>query len=566
MLSRVKRRQGYAVLHPMGWDAFGLPAENEAIYQGVHPSESIARYTATYRRQMTRLGCSYDWEREIWSCDPDYYRWTQWIFLTLFERGLAYRAHAPVNWCPTCQTVLANEEAEGGLCWRCGSAVEEQVRPQWFFRITAYADRLRDGLARVDWPDHIKALQLNWLPHLRDWLISRQRYWGTPIPIVHCAACGAVPVPRDQLPVRLPPIQDYRPHGNGQSPLANVAEFVQTPCPRCGGPGRRETDTMGGYACSSWYFLRFANPGYTDGPFDPAAVRAWLPVDLYVGGAEQAVSHLLYARFWTQALHDAGLLDFDEPFPRLRSQGVLHAPDGKRMSKSRRNIVSPDEIIDRTSADALRLHTLFMAPFDEPATWSADGLVGIERFLRRVWEMTGRLMTHDWEVNDPSSIFNHPSSVARRTHRLVQRVTDAVETFRLNTAVAALMEHARWLAGVMGSLPPGQARAEVETFVHLLAPFAPFISEEVWARWGHATSIHQQPWPTFDPALAAPETVEVAVQVNGKVVTRVQVAADADEAAVRETALAAEPVARALAGRTPRRVVVVPGRLVSIAH
>ncbi|MCW5849641.1 MAG: class I tRNA ligase family protein [Anaerolineae bacterium] len=460
-LVRHKLMQGYEVLSPMGWDAFGLPAENEAIYQGVHPSDSIARYTANYRRQMTRLGCSYDWEREIWSCAPDYYRWTQWIFLTLYERGLAYRAHAPVNWCPGCQTVLANEEVEAGVCWRCGSVVEEQVRPQWFFRITAYADRLRDGLARVDWPDHIKALQLNWLPTLHDWLISRQRYWGTPIPIVHCEQCGMVPVPCDQLPVRLPPIQDYRPHGDGQSPLANVAEFVHTPCPQCGRPARRETDTMGGTACSSWYFLRFANPGYTEGPFDPEAVRAWLPVDLYVGGAEQAVSHLLYARFWTQALHDAGLLDFDEPFPRLRSQGVLHAPDGKRMSKSRRNIVSPDEIIDRASADALRLHILFMAPFDEPATWNSDGLVGIERFLRRVWEMTmeggrrwteasrtedGRRRTDDGPTtndqqpmtndgrHDGSSVIGPPSSVngppppsPARTHRLIQRVTEAVE-------------------------------------------------------------------------------------------------------------------------------------------
>ena len=614
VVSRLKRRQGYAVLHPMGWDAFGLPAENEAISRGIHPADSIAAYTATYRRQMTRLGCSYDWEREIWSCAPAYYRWTQWIFLRLVERGLAYRAAAPVNWCATCQTVLANEEVEQGTCWRCHQPVASQVRAQWFFRITAYADRLRADLEPLDWPTHIKTLQRNWIDGLRDWLISRQRYWGVPIPIVHCPRCGLVPVPDAALPVRLPPIDDYRPHGDGQSPLANVAAFVDTVCPTCGGAARRETDTMGGFACSSWYFLRFANPGYDDGPFDPAAVAAWLPVDLYVGGAEHAVSHLLYARFWTKALYDLGLIAFDEPFPRLRSQGVLHAPDGKRMSKSRRNIVSPDTVIDAHGADALRLHTLFMAPFDEPTTWQADGIAGVERFLARVWAMGCRAAaddrppttdhqgdhrppTTDHQGDDRPPTTDHGSVAGRRawpevaeglkvegdgrepatplavvrgrssvvtpeTATLIRRVTESVESFRFNTAVAALMEHSRRLAAQAEEPPPGW-RDEVKTFIAVLAPFAPFIAEELWARLGHTTSVHAEPWPEAGESEVV-ATVEMAVQINGKVVARVTVAADADAATAREAALAAPGVAAALQGREPRRVIVVPGRLVNV--
>jgi len=323
IISRYRRMTGHAVLHPMGWDAFGLPAENEAVKKGSHPRETTTRYAANYKRQMNLLGLSYDWNREIISSDPTYYKWTQWFFLLLYQRGLAYRAPAPVNWCETDQTVLANEEIEDGTCWRCHQPVAQRELTQWFFRITAYADRLREGLDHLDWPQHIVTLQRNWIGILHDWLISRQRYWGTPIPIVHCPCCGEVPVPEDQLPVMLPHLPNYNSHDGARSPLARVPEFVNTTCPRCGGPAQRETDTMGGYACSSWYFLRFASPHYAEGPFDPEAVRRWLPVDLYVGGAEHAVSHLLYSRFWTKVMHDAGLIDFDEPFPVLRSQGAL---------------------------------------------------------------------------------------------------------------------------------------------------------------------------------------------------------------------------------------------------
>ncbi len=575
VISRYRRMAGYAVLHPMGWDAFGLPAENEAISKGVHPRDSTRRYAANYKRQMNLIGASYDWEREISSSDPEYYRWTQWIFLLLYQRGLAYQALAPVNWCQTCQTTLANEEVEDGTCWRCHQTVSRRDLKQWFFRITAYAEELLAETENLDWPEHILAMQRNWIGRsegitfsmviadhadaafdvfttrpdtvygmtfavlapehplvetittseqratmaaytararsmteverlnaershdglfsgayainpvngrrvpvfvadyvllgygtgaimavpahdqrdhefaqkyglpvleviqpqsgpwteqrafegqgnmvnsgpfdgrpsieawqsiaammedegfgrrtvqyrMRDWLISRQRYWGAPIPIIHCQSCGVVPVPEHDLPVLLPHIADYVPRGDGRSPLANQPEFVHTGCPECGGPAHRETDTMGGFACSSWYFLRFSDPWYDAGPLNPEAVQHWLPSDLYVGGAEHAVMHLLYARFWTKVLADAGLLHFREPFPKLASQGIVHAADGKRMSKSRDNVVTPDEVVERHGADILRIHLLFMAPFERNVIWDEEGIVGAERFLQRV--------------------------------------------------------------------------------------------------------------------------------------------------------------------------------------
>jgi len=578
LISRYQRMRGHAVLHPMGWDAFGLPAENEAINKGVHPRDSTRRYAANYRRQMNLIGASYDWEREISSSNPKYYRWTQWLFLLLYRQGLAYQALAPVNWCESCKTTLANEEVENGTCWRCHQPVVRRDLKQWFFRITSYADELLDETYCLDWPEHILTMQRNWigrsegvefemqvdghpgarfqvyttrpetvygmtfavlapehpllqqiptteqranvrdyaekarrLPEIerlnaerardgmftgayainpangqrvpvfvadyvlmsygtgaimavpahdqrdyefaqkydlpsvtviqpdqqtwtadrafeghgtmvnsgqfdgqpsteawhgiasmmesrgygqrrvqyrmRDWLISRQRYWGAPIPMIHCAQCGTVPVPDSDLPVLLPHMPDYLPRGDGQSPLANLPGFIHTNCPACGGPAQRETDTMGGFACSSWYFMRFPDREYDQGPFNPAAIRRWLPVDLYVGGAEHAVMHLLYARFWTKVLADAGLIAFREPFPRLRSQGILHAADGKRMSKSRGNVVTPDEVVERHGADALRIYLLFMAPFDRNVNWDEEGISGAERFLQRIWRL-----------------------------------------------------------------------------------------------------------------------------------------------------------------------------------
>ncbi|NLF12358.1 MAG: class I tRNA ligase family protein, partial [Anaerolineaceae bacterium] len=396
---------------------------------------------------------------------------------------------------------------------------------------------------------------------MRDWLISRQRYWGAPIPIVHCEGCGTVPVPEEDLPVQLPHLPDFLPRGDGRSPLANVPEFVETTCPACGGPARRETDTMGGFACSSWYFLRFADPWYDQGPFNPEAVRRWLPVDLYVGGAEHAVMHLLYARFWTKVLADAGLIDFREPFPRLRSQGIVHAADGKRMSKSRGNVVTPDEVVARHGADTLRLHLLFMAPFDRNVNWDEEGIAGAERFLQRVW----RLGEATGQASAPAANGRDDDSLRRAMHKTIRRVTEDVEAYKFNTAVAAMMEFSNSLAAYQerhGSTP---AFCEAfETLIRLLAPFAPHIAEEMWARLGRAFSVHQQAWPEHNPALAADETVTLVVQVNGKVRDRIPVAAGLDDGEARARALASERVRQHLEGRDPRQVIVVGGRLVNV--
>ena len=751
VISRYRRMRRYAVLHPMGWDSFGLPAENEAMDKGVHPRDSTRRYAANYRRQMTLIGASYDWEREIDSSHPDYYRWTQWIFLLLYQRGLAYQALAPVNWCESCQTTLANEEVEQGACWRCHQPVTRRDLRQWFFRITAYAEELLAGADRLDWPEHILAMQRNWIGRsegvefemkvagrddlafrvfttrpdtvygitfavlapehplvaqitvpeckveveayvqrarrtteierlstdrahdgvftgayavnpangaevpifvadyvllgygtgaimavpahdqrdyefaqkyglpvvvviqpkdapwagdaayegegvmvpsgpfdgqpsaeagqgialrmeeegygrrtvqyrMRDWLISRQRYWGAPIPIVHCDVCGAVPVAEEDLPVLLPHMPDYLPRGDGRSPLANLPQFVHTACPSCGGPGRRETDTMGGFACSSWYFLRFADPGYSDGPFNPKAIERWLPVDLYVGGAEHAVMHLLYARFWTQVLADAGLLGFREPFPRLRSQGILHASDGKRMSKSRRNVVTPDDVAERYGADILRIHLLFMAPFDRSVIWDEEGIVGAQRFLQRVW----RLCQGKGEAVDGGDEADG-RVLLRALHKAVRVVTEDIEAFKFNTAIASLMEFVNTLVDYRETQGETASFKEAtEVLIRLLAPLAPYIAEELWARRGGTFSVHQQTWPAYDPALTVDETFTLVVQVNGKVRDRITVPAGIGDQEAGRLALESEAIQRLTGGNAPQRVIVVPGRLVNL--
>ncbi|MCA9972018.1 MAG: class I tRNA ligase family protein, partial [Anaerolineales bacterium] len=387
---------------------------------------------------------------------------------------------------------------------------------------------------------------------------SRQRYWGAPIPIVHCPACGAVPVPESDLPVRLPELENFAPAGDGRSPLAHAAEWVNTPCPACGGPAQRETDTMDGFACSSWYFLRFANPDYDAGPFDPAAVRRWLPVDVYVGGAEHAVMHLLYARFWTKVMFDAGLIDFAEPFPHLKNQGVLHAADGRRMSKSKGNVVTPDEVVARHGADALRAYVLFLGPFDGDVVWDDSGIKGVTRFLDRFWRLA--------HAPRPAVDAAEDAAFERARHRTIQRITADMVDFRFNTAVAALMAYLNDLVAWQAApIPAAQWRRAVASFTLLLAPICPFIAEAVWQTvLGHAESVHRQAWPTFDAALAAADEVTMVVQVNGKVRDRIQVPADADEATLRETAVASAAVRSFVNGRVIRRVIVVPGRLVNV--
>ena len=573
--ARFLRMNGHNVLHPMGWDAFGLPAENYAIRHGIHPRQSSAQFSATYKRQMQLLECSYDWSREISSTDPAYYRWTQWFFLLLFRRGLAYRAPGSQWWCSQCQTILANEQVEDGRCWRCGTPVVKKELEQWYFKITAYADRLLADLDTVDWPEAIKTMQRNWIGpttdengatvgyHLHDWLISRQRYWGTPIPIVHCPACGPVAVPEAQLPILLPDITDFAPAGDGRSPLARMTDWVQTTCPQCGGPAQRETDTMDGFACSSWYFLRFANPQYDEGAFDPTAVRRWLPVDTYVGGAEHAVMHLLYARFWTKVMADAGLIDFVEPFTQLRNQGILlAASDGRRMSKSRGNVVTPDAMIARYGADALRAYLLFLGPFDAEVTWDEAGIRGVTRFLDKFWRLA-----EFFNVKAPRGKgAKEDAAFERRRHQVIQRVTEDMAEFRFNTAVAALMEYLNYLTDGQGTaVPAAQWRRALESFALLLAPICPFISEEVWqTTLGHDSSVHRQAWPAFDEALTMAAQVTLPVQVNGKVRDRIEVAVDAAEKVVEETAVSAPGVEKHVNGRAIQQIIIVPNKLVNI--
>jgi len=753
VISRYHRMQGFAVLHPMGWDAFGLPAENEAIDKGIHPRDSTRRYAANYRRQMDLIGASYDWEKEISSSHPAYYRWTQWTFLLMYERGMVYQALAPVNWCESCKTTLANEEVENGMCWRCHQPVTPRDLKQWFLRITAYAEELLSETYHLDWPEHILTMQRNWIGRsegvdfvlrvadgtgagirvfttrpdttygmtfavlapehemvakitapehraevdkyvararympeteranaersrdgvftgafainpvngqripifvadyvlpsygtgaimavpahdqrdyefaqayglpvvevirpgdtpwtercayegdgimvnsgrfdgqhsheawqniadmmeregygrrtvqyrMHDWLISRQRYWGTPIPMIHCQHCGTVPVPVEELPVLLPHVPDYLPRGDGSSPLANLAEFVHAACPRCNGPARRETDTMGGFACSSWYFLRFPDREYAEGPFNPEALQRWLPVDLYVGGAEHAVMHLLYARFWTKVLADAGLVDFREPFPRLRSQGILHASDGKRMSKSRGNVVTPDEVVDRYGADILRIYLLFMAPFDRNVYWDEDGIVGAERFLQRVWRLCQMV---DIDAEDRVRAGPADASLQIVMHKTIQRVTGDIEAFKFNTAVAALMEYTNALGehrSQHGASPAFQEAIGI--MIRLLAPFAPHIAEELWMQMGGSYSVHQQAWPTHDPALTVEATVTLVIQVNGKVRDRISVPADIGDEEAQEIAMESKQVQRYLQGARPKKTIVISGRLVNL--
>jgi leucyl-tRNA synthetase len=761
VISRYHRMKGHTVLHPMGWDAFGLPAENEAIKKGVHPRETTTRYAANYRRQMTRIGCSYDWEREIDSSTPDFYRWTQWFFLLLYRRGLAYRATGRQWWCPECKTVLADEQIEHGTCWRCHKPPHKRDLEQWYFRITAYADELLSDLETLDWPEHILAMQRNWIGRsegveftlpltnsrpggegiavyttrvdtvygmtfavlapehplvgsitapdhraevsvycaeaarrseldrmqrgrdgtftgayainpvndtrvpiyvadyvlmdygsgaimgvaghderdfdfakrhdiaipvviappdwdgaplnaaytepgtmvnsgpwdglpseeakariakwkeeqgigkravqfrLRDWLISRQRYWGAPIPTMTCDDCGTVPVPESDLPVLLPHIEEWVPGQDGRSPLANVPEFVHTTCPRCGGPARRETDTMDGFACSSWYALRFVSPHYTDGPFDPQALAVWGPPDLYVGGAEHAVMHLLYARFWIKVMADAGIVPFREPFPALRSQGVMHARDPQtgevtRMSKSKGNVVTPDSVAEAHGADALRVYLLFMAPFENNTVWeggdaqASHGIAGATRFLQRVWQLVNAVIANQATSQPTTKLTTH-------LHQTIRRVTADVEAFKFNTAIAALME----LSNAMGAHhrkygTTTELAEAVRTYVLLLAPFAPHITEELWARMEEPYSVHQQPWPEWDAVLAAEETVTLVVQVNGKVRARIEVSADIGEETAQKAALSDDNVQRQIDDKEIEKFIYVPGRLVNI--
>jgi leucyl-tRNA synthetase len=752
--ARFMRMRGYNVMFPFGFDAFGLPSENYAIKIGVHPRISTLQNVETMRRQLQMTGASFDWTREVVSCKPDYYKWTQWLFLQLYKDGLAYRAKAAANWCPSCNTTLANEQVINGVCERCGTTVTRRDLDQWLFRITKYAEELLD-FSKVEWPEKIELMQRNWigrsegaelrfeaqdgspipvfttrpdtvygvtfmvlapehplvekltaperraevgayveqarraseiertsterektgvpigahainpfngervpiwiadyvlatygsgavmgvpghdqrdfefarkygLPipvviappdwkgdeldqaytepgkmvnsgpfdgtpseegkkkvvaygeargfaratvnyHLRDWLVSRQRYWGAPIPIVYCPTHGEQPVPEDELPVLLPDDAEFVP--TGESPLVHHEGFLRATCPVCGGPARRETDTMDTFVDSSWYFLRYASPNDDEQAFDAEEVKYWLPVDQYMGGAEHAVLHLLYARFFVKALRDLGLLEFDEPFRRLFNQGMIVSA-GAKMSKSRGNTVTPDEYVRTIGADVFRIYLMFLGPWDQGGDWSDDGIAGPLRFVNRVWTL---VTESDVRLDAPSPNGAGSGSspegeeLRRVTHRAIEAVTDDLERFRFNTAVAKLMTYVGELADRSKDVRGTEAWTEaIRTLLLLLAPMAPHLVEELWARAGGPYSVHTQAWPQVDPALAAVDSTVVVVQVDGKVRDKLTVPIDADQASVLARATSSERVARLLDGRRIVKEIYVPGRMLSL--
>lgn len=562
-LGRLRRMQGYDVFQPFGFDAFGIHSENYALKLGVHPADMIPRNIRRFRdEQLTRLGCAFDWSRQVDTTDPAYYRWTQWIFIQLFKAGLAYQAEAPVNWCPRDQTVLANEQVIDGRCERCDTPVEQRVMRQWFLRITAYADELLDA-SNIDVPDSWVRRQRAWIGRqetgdgvkyrLHDWLISRQRYWGPPIPIIHCERCGAQPVPEDQLPVPLPRIESFRP--TGVAPLAAVEAFVQTFCPVCGAPARRETDVSDTFLDSAWYFLRYLASEYADRPWDSARIVKWLPVDCYAGGPEHVTMHHLYARFLIKALRDLGHLSIDEPFRAIRMHGTI-TREGAKMSKSRGNVVSPDVYLSQYGADVTRMAMMFIGPWEAGGDFSDAGINGIARFVARVWETL---------AHPPTSFASDPARIAEARQvlaRAAARVTAGIERMYFHTAIAALMETLTWVRAAARMLDAATWQAFAQTYVMLLAPLAPHLAEAIWERLGGADSIHTQPWPELETA--PPAMIELPVQINGKVRDRIQVMPDAADDLVARAALASERVRAVLNGGTPRQVLVVPGRLVRI--
>ena len=761
VIARFRTMEGYNVLHPMGFDSFGMPAENAAIKNKVHPAEWTYANIANMEKQQRALGLAYDWDREVITCREDYYRWTQWLFELFYKKGLAYKKKASVNWCDTCGTVLANEQVEDGKCWRCKSEVHKKDLAQWFFKITDYADELLADLDKLPgWPERVKTMQANWIGRseglefrlpapaldaeipvyttrpdtvfgmtfvalapehplvekicavsdkaeeirafcarvkkqsdiersssesekegiytglcctnpfngeqveiwvtnyvlfeygtgavmavpsedqrdwmfaekygirkiltirpkdgelrledmtaaytekegilinsgkftgmemhaamqaimdeaeaqgygkrrvnyrLRDWLISRQRYWGAPIPIINCPKCGEVLVPEAELPVRLP--EDVSFEQGAVSPLSSSEHFLHCKCPKCGGDATRETDTMDTFICSSWYYYRYADPKNTERPFDRDKVNYWAPVDQYIGGIEHAILHLLYARFFTKVLRDAGMLDFDEPFTNLLTQGMV-IKDGAKMSKSLGNVVSPEEIIDRYGADTARLFILFAAPVDRDLDWSDQGVEGAYRFLGRVWRILGQFaetIKGAPASYDAATLSTEEAELRRVLHATIKKVTEDVrDRFMFNTAISSIMELVNALYAFQDKeLTPGLARETASALVRMLAPFAPHITAELWAEL-FGGNVHAETWPQYDAAALVQDEVEIVLQINGKVRDRVKVATGLDRAALEQ--LAAElPRAKELtAGKTIVKVVCVPGKLVNI--
>ncbi len=742
LVAKKKMMEGRNVFHPMGWDAFGLPAENFAIKTGIHPAKLTKKSIANIKKQLISAGFGYDWEREICSAEPDYYKWTQWMFLQLYKASLAYRKEAAVNFCPSCKTVLANEQVIDGRCERCSSLVGKKYLKQWFFKITDYTERLLNDLNKIDWPEKIKIMQRNWIGKsegteikflipdskfsmdvfttradtlfgctylviapehpiisnlesqisnlkeikkyvgeakkkteiertiedkektgieiqgikainpinnqevpifvadyalmeygtgaimavpahdqrdfifaknhnlpiieviksedrkssvekaafeedgilinsgvftglsstkareeikkylrkrnlggtatyykLRDWLISRQRYWGAPIPIIYCQKCGEVPVPEKDLPVKLPKIKDFRPTGKGKSPLDRAEKFVKVKCPKCGLPAKRETDTLDTFVCSSWYFLRYTDPKNKKEFASAEKIKNWLPVDLYIGGAEHAVMHLLYSRFFAKALFDQKLIHFSEPFLKLFNQGIVYR-QGAKMSKSKGNVVTPNYIIQRFGADTMRLYELFMGPAAEPTEWSDKGVIGCYRFLNKVWNLQLKV-NYKLKIKNPE--------IERLIHRTIKKVTEDIESFRFNTAVSALMILVNELEKQKQLLVN-----DYQVLLKLLSPMSPHIAEELWQKLGNKKSIFLGEWPKYDPKLIKEEIVTLVIQINGKVRDKIETEAGVSAEKAKELAISSKKVKNWIEGKKIKKVIFVPRKLINI--
>ncbi|MDP3918028.1 MAG: class I tRNA ligase family protein [Candidatus Woesebacteria bacterium] len=583
ILSRYLRMKGFDILHPMGWDAFGLPAENYAIKTGIHPNKEIHKNIEKFKKQLIASGLSYDWDKEIDTSSPEFYKWTQWIFIKLFEKGLAYKKKSAVNWCPKDETVLANEQVIDGKCERCDTAVVKKDLDQWFFKITDYADRLISGLDGIDWLEEVKTQQKNWIGrkvskkgvtyHIHDWLISRQRYWGCPIPMIYCKDCKWNPVPEKDLPILLPTDVDFLPHG--ESPIARSSTFQKdVVCPSCGKAARREVDTMDTYVDSSWYFLRFCDPKNKK---EFASKKKIIPVDDYVGGGH-VVQHLLFARFFWKVLFDLGYIDKkwgDEPFLKLRAPGWILGPDSRKMSKRWGNVVTPDDIIPKFGADTLRVYEMFMGPFDIMKPWSITGVEGAHRFLGRVWRLfnnAGSLPRGGQQ--DSSGV----GAVVSKMHKTIKKVGEDIENYKFNTAISSIMELVNVISDANASssllrVPSETSRSaagnrlEIMTnLCRLLAPLAPHMMEEVWQTvLGHKESIHLSKWPVYNEKYLQIEQVVIVLQVNGKL--RSSITLDAKIAGNKEKVLKLAKqdgkVAKWLKSGTIKKEIFIPSKLVN---
>jgi leucyl-tRNA synthetase len=750
VVSRFKRMQGFNVLHPMGWDAFGLPAENYALEHKIHPQKAVKENIKRYKKQISIIGLDYDWSREINTTDPKYYKWTQWIFLQMFKKGLAYESYEPINWCPSCKTGLANEDLENGKCERCGNVVEQRPMRQWLLKITKYADRLLEGLNGLDWEDHIKEMQRNWIGRsegtevkfpilnsqfsinvfttrvdtifgvtaivvspendlvkkiikkgkekevndyiekakkkteaertqlgkektgvfsgsyclnpingdkvpiwvgdyvisaygggavmvvpahdkrdyyfakkygleikevvkggniskeafvdygvlvnsgqfnglgskeaiseitkwlerkgvgkkavhykLKDWVFSRQRYWGEPIPLIHCENCGVVPVPEKDLPVKLPNVKNYKPTGTGESPLAKIEKWVNTKCPKCGGKAKRETNTMPNWAGSCWYYLRYIDPKNNRELVDNKKEKYWSPVDLYVGGAEHATRHLIYARFWHKFLYDINAVNYDEPFKKLKNVGLILGADGQKMSKRWGNVVNPDDIVKKYGADTLRLYEMFMGPFEDYIAWDTKGIAGCYRFLQKVWKIKSKIKNPRRRASSlrgrqKSKIKN--KKLDNLIHKTIKKVTEDIENMKFNTAVSAMMI----LLNEMMANEDKITKEDIKKFLLLLSPFVPHITEELWQELGFKGSVCLQNWPKYNPDLIKEEKINFIIQINGKVRDKIETKADISEEEAKSIALSREKIVKWLEGKEIKKIIFVPKRLINI--